>query len=241
MQHEGKKGAGAGDGVDDQEKHEGEFLVKLVPFKGYAAFATKKYSRGDLICEERALLSIQCTGPATSEQVTALEEAVSKLSDKDAKRFYALSNCFSIQTNAVAETIDSVDVDLAGMCDTATVVQLHSVPVPQFSSHIFGTFKTNCFDMNGIGSALYPTIARVNHACSPNARQEHDDLTHVERLVATKDIEVGEEISISYIDNRKTTQERRELLSTAYGFHCVCDMCSSYDRNPTLRRFMKSS
>jgi len=95
-----------------------------------------------------------------------------------------------------------------------------------------GIFKTNCFDTNGAGSAVYPTLARVNHACAPNARQEHDDLTHNERLVATKEIEIGEEISISYIDNRKKTSERRELLHSAYGFHCICSMCLAHDGNP---------
>jgi SET domain-containing protein len=102
--------------------------------------------------------------------------------------------------------------------------------------------RTNGFDIrDGVGSAVYATLARINHSCAPNARQEHMLSTGEERIVASRDIAAGEEVNISYINICQPISRRREQLLESYKFHCVCTSCSAHDSNPTMRRFFPNA
>lgn len=85
--------------------------------------------------------------------------------------------------------------------------------------------------------ALFLLISRINHSCSPNAQvlsQEFID-NHVD-LVALDIIEVGQEITISYIGTgpqsgtgRLRRQKRQRELQAKYLFHCACTKCLEED------------
>ncbi|KAL1529564.1 hypothetical protein AB1Y20_000508 [Prymnesium parvum] len=78
-----------------------------------------------------------------------------------------------------------------------------------------------------VGTALYSRLARLNHSCAPNAHVRFDRSGgHEADVVATRDIEEGEEVTISYIDcnERARVRERREELAD-YGFVCDCRKC----------------
>lgn len=82
--------------------------------------------------------------------------------------------------------------------------------------------------------AVFPLTARCNHSCSPNAQVKSQEFVdaHID-ILALRDIQVGEELLISYIPvgtgvgKRSTTQRRRELQAK-YLFFCDCNLCSSY-------------
>jgi hypothetical protein len=48
-------------------------------------------------------------------------------------------------------------------------------------------------------------------------------------LIAARDIRIGEEINDCYIELRKSTAKRRELLQEIYRFHCECPACQDDD------------
>ena len=76
------------------------------------------------------------------------------------------------------------------------------------------------------GTGLYPTIARLNHACDRNARLDFDGRYGV--VIATKDIQPDQELRISYLGSRTleiSMQERKESL-LEYGFSCDCNLCN---------------
>ena len=76
-----------------------------------------------------------------------------------------------------------------------------------------------------IGSGHYQTIAMLNHSCDPNVEwRSINGTAHIE-LVALRGISKGEELFISYIDQRLPQPERSEKLSTLYGFTCKCSRC----------------
>jgi hypothetical protein len=47
------------------------------------------------------------------------------------------------------------------------------------------------------------------------------------RFVALADIRAGDELSLSYIDASKPTEQRRLALSSIYFFHCMCARCEN--------------
>jgi hypothetical protein len=85
--------------------------------------------------------------------------------------------------------------------------------------------------------ALFQLTARVNHSCSPNAVvQSQQFMDHHIDVVATKDIETGEEITISYIAGvedagggrlRKRRARRQRELQAKYLFTCNCPICKN--------------
>jgi hypothetical protein len=78
-----------------------------------------------------------------------------------------------------------------------------------------------------VGTAHYPTIALMNHSCDPNVEWRSADGTNKIQVYALRDIQQGEEIFISYIDQSLPKDERQRMLTDLYGFACTCARCSS--------------
>ncbi|KAI1383977.1 SET domain-containing protein [Hypoxylon trugodes] len=89
--------------------------------------------------------------------------------------------------------------------------------------------RTNAFSFTLSGEshmALYPDVARVNHACRPNAFIRFTPSSLAVSIVAMRDIEPGEEIYITYVPLGKTREERHAGLQK-WGFNCTCSLCTA--------------
>ncbi|KAK3377509.1 hypothetical protein B0H63DRAFT_502266 [Podospora didyma] len=89
--------------------------------------------------------------------------------------------------------------------------------------------RTNAFGITVNGrdaKGLYPEIARLNHACDPNAYGRFTKGDLAMSAVATRDIMPGEEITISYIPLGMPTPYRAKSLAN-WGFNCTCGLCSA--------------
>jgi hypothetical protein len=78
------------------------------------------------------------------------------------------------------------------------------------------------------GSALYPIQSWVNHSCVANTEVKFPYRNHIVGLVATKDIELGEEITICYLDIsevQRSRYSRNKFLTEHYLFVCTCEKC----------------
>lgn len=90
-----------------------------------------------------------------------------------------------------------------------------------------GIVKTNALPC-GCGSTIggvYPTICLINHSCMPNAHNNWNQDKGHETIHATRIIQAGEEITISY-DSGGPSTVRRAALKSAFGFDCNCSTCS---------------
>ncbi|KAI8953046.1 hypothetical protein F4801DRAFT_598426 [Xylaria longipes] len=74
--------------------------------------------------------------------------------------------------------------------------------------------------------ALYPEVARINHACKPNAFVRFSPTSFDVKVVAFRDIEIGEEITISYIPMNHPREKRQRDLRR-WGFECKCSLCTA--------------
>ena len=70
------------------------------------------------------------------------------------------------------------------------------------------------------GTALYPAVARANHACEPNVRARAE--AWVLRLEALTPLEPGEELRLSYIDEGQPASARAAHLRARFLFDCGC-------------------
>ena len=75
---------------------------------------------------------------------------------------------------------------------------------------------------------LYAAKALINHSCDPNCVIEWRDDSATLRVVATRDISAGTEVSHCYIclDDYPTLAARRAVLRQQHGFTCVCQRCA---------------
>lgn len=80
--------------------------------------------------------------------------------------------------------------------------------------------------------SLFQKLSLSNHSCTPNSKQmEYDTIEKFKRnetrLVATRQIKEGDEITWSYIGPTVTrnVRERQEALYHSFGFLCTCCLC----------------
>ena len=77
---------------------------------------------------------------------------------------------------------------------------------------------------------LCKTASKFNHSCRPNAEVSWDDERQLVVATATRKIEEGQEIVISYIDEICRRRKRSERL----GFECRCPECRLSYRDFTI-------
>ncbi|KAH8822137.1 hypothetical protein DL96DRAFT_1620305 [Flagelloscypha sp. PMI_526] len=77
-------------------------------------------------------------------------------------------------------------------------------------------FRNNAVGLKLGWLGLFPRMARLNHACAGAFNVMKAEL----RVYAIKDIKKGEELLTTYIDSRKTREDRQKHLKSAYGFDC---------------------
>lgn len=77
------------------------------------------------------------------------------------------------------------------------------------------------FEPTGMVGGSINALAKLNHACNPNACVRHDSKSGFLAVEALTGISAGEEITIDY---RATETE------LAHPFVCNCDACRQHDR-----------
>ncbi|OAL54384.1 SET domain-containing protein [Pyrenochaeta sp. DS3sAY3a] len=94
--------------------------------------------------------------------------------------------------------------------------------------------KTNSFacqvDDGDVGDGymcLFPSVARINHACKSNAHARFIPRSLLMEIKAVRDIAAGEEISISYGKIELKHAERQRLYKDGWNFTCSCSMCTA--------------
>lgn len=76
-----------------------------------------------------------------------------------------------------------------------------------------------------VGAAVYLEGSAFNHSCRPGATFGEGGGTEL-RVVSSRRIVRGEEVTISYVPVSMGREERRKTLRSKYGFTCDCDRCA---------------
>ncbi|KAG9325927.1 hypothetical protein KVV02_005771, partial [Mortierella alpina] len=98
----------------------------------------------------------------------------------------------------------------------------------------YGFSITNLETTSEVGLSLYiQCMPFMNHSCVPNCIYTFKG-SRVECRVI-RDVQPGEELTISYIDQIGTTRERQRQLQNQYHFTCDCPLCKFFPANPMIQ------
>jgi hypothetical protein len=75
--------------------------------------------------------------------------------------------------------------------------------------------------------ALLTFFERFNHDCRPNAYYHFNPHTLRHTVIAATAIMPGEEITVSYLPQLQSSQDRQTQLKRSWGFRCDCSLCSA--------------
>jgi hypothetical protein len=176
------------------------FEVQSIPGKGFGLVAARAIPKASTILLD-------------SPRIIASAEFPSHLSQAQGTSMF--SHALAQLPHADRELVLSLDKSLGG-------------------TDIEDIMKTNAFScqMHDGGQdeaymCLFPSVARINHACKPNAHARFVPKTLLMEIKALRDIKVGEEIGISYGRVDLKFQERQRLYRDGWNFGCTCDMCTA--------------
>ncbi|KAF9378401.1 SET and MYND domain-containing protein 3 [Podila verticillata] len=97
----------------------------------------------------------------------------------------------------------------------------------------YGFSMTNLETTTVVALGLYiQSMAFMNHSCVPNCVYIFKGPKVECRVI--RDIQPGEEMTISYIDQIGTTKERQRQLKEQYHFVCECPLCRYFPANPLI-------
>ncbi|KFZ16898.1 hypothetical protein V501_02019 [Pseudogymnoascus sp. VKM F-4519 (FW-2642)] len=84
---------------------------------------------------------------------------------------------------------------------------------------VFAIYVANCW-----GRDVFRIASRFNHSCIPNIHNAYNSTIQKETFHNIRDIEAGEELTISYVLGICSRSERQVRLSK-WGFECTCPVC----------------
>ncbi|KAF1955883.1 hypothetical protein CC80DRAFT_492828 [Byssothecium circinans] len=122
------------------------------------------------------------------------------------------------------------------MLPSSTRTQVLDLDKSAVGNGIDDILKTNTFACHvpdgseGDGEGylcLFPLVSRINHACRPNANAKFIPRTLHMEISTLRDIQPGEEISISYGRIDLKHAERQKLYRDGWHFTCTCSLCSA--------------
>ncbi|KAJ0395574.1 hypothetical protein P43SY_000682 [Pythium insidiosum] len=92
---------------------------------------------------------------------------------------------------------------------------------------------TVCDDVNrATGLGVFPQAALLNHSCAPNCVVSFEAPARA-RVRVIRDVQAGDELTISYVELFESTPRRRDVLRRSYFFHCRCPRCERAAAEPS--------
>lgn len=88
-----------------------------------------------------------------------------------------------------------------------------------------GKAKDKSHHRSAGGSAIYHVGSMFNHSCTPNVHACWPTGTSTVSFRTLRDVQLGEELLISYIDADMSYERRQASLLFNYGFSCECPKC----------------
>ncbi|ETS82353.1 hypothetical protein PFICI_04229 [Pestalotiopsis fici W106-1] len=194
--------------------------IRPSPGKGLGVFAKSPIRTGQRIMVEAPLFAITPPqfvpgkGYELSAMAASVDAAVASLSPADRNVFHSCHAHYLPGEAAATEEPGSG----ADMRRNRNMV----------------IFRSNAYTLTNGSVAMFPQIARINHACRPNAANVWSAASDRRIIWAARDIAAGEEVTVTYAPLLKARSDRQARLAP-YGFTCDCEACRDNDPEGTDR------
>jgi len=111
---------------------------------------------------------------------------------------------------------------------------------PMYFRNLMGMFVVNSYhthlqskedpSVQLLGTALYPTVSKMNHSCECNIVNSHSKTDVQLYVYATADIRKGQELTTTYLHSRPAhakpqSRRSRHKCMLQYLFTCTCPKC----------------
>ena len=181
------------------------YAIRDVPGKGKGLIATKDIPKGTRIISESPIIAISGRYIADIRQLDArVHQELVGLPGEQQLEFYLMDNAYLYTSSA---------------------------------EKLRGIFRTNALPMGEDldTGGIFLNACRINHACDHNAvnfwnSNIGSQLPNGENpgqltIHSARDIQKGEEITISYLSSLRNRQARQEELKENFNFTCSCQLC----------------
>ncbi|KAF2835421.1 SET domain-containing protein [Patellaria atrata CBS 101060] len=193
------------------------YTIRTSPGRGLGIFTTRPIPAGTRLIAEPPLLSV----PHGRYRVADLEARYAALTPSQQALYASLGSSHTQRAKhwgvGVYKHIPRWDLERVREIQAIRCAGVKSVG---------SIFVTNCMGMgaDGEGAGVFPTAARCNHSCVPNACFAWNERLGAETVHAVRDLEMGEEVLVSYCYVLHARDLRRWELR-GYGFECECEVC----------------
>ncbi|PMD33565.1 SET domain-containing protein [Hyaloscypha variabilis F] len=120
-------------------------------------------------------------------------------------------------------------VEALGESQRRAFLSLHNIhPYKNDAEQYLGIVRTVSLPAEAVGdqAAIFLEACRINHACDNNAQKNWNERIKRHTVHAMRDINKGEEITITYLSPLKSRKARQSILQERFGFTCLCRLCS---------------
>jgi hypothetical protein len=197
------------------------YEIRYTSGRGYGCFATRRLPHGTRILADKPLLIV----PVANYYETDIKEPFAKLTEEEKALYFSLHSAHGQDPENWPKHIHN-EVEDQEKC---RILEQHSARVSKDPS-LISIFQTNCMEL-GSGAAIFPNAARFNHSCNPNACFVWNSAIGMETIHAMRDIEKGEEITVTYCNMMEDYTNRMWELKH-YGFFCDCPACAGDFSDP---------
>nr|ODN93342.1 hypothetical protein L203_00613 [Cryptococcus depauperatus CBS 7841] len=146
------------------------------------------------------------------------EKGIMQLARQVQHLSHYLSASVSLQAGADETVLEPTDMSIYGFAGVSQLLDL-------CSSIQVNAFTLTSSTLSPIGVSISPLVALTNHSCEPSAVAVFAQGGCELDVVALRDIQIDEEILISYIDTSTPHSHRQTELYDRYCFNCNCTLC----------------
>ncbi len=217
-------------------------IAMLKGLQGQGLIATKAIKTGAIMFEEEAVASFL---NINVKRICTLVDYPCTYEIKEGEQHMSIFVALTLRICKDKKLVNKIkSLALYEHTTFTTKERGHKLLTTDIQKYIYRIIRTNCYqqcDMflckrggkTGIGTGLFPIASRINHRCCKFNCDVNVNGSRA-RVIAIRDIKIGEQITTAYIENQLGKLEiQRKAIKKNCGFDCICHDCSnSKFRNP---------
>lgn len=199
------------------------YAIRDIPGKGKGLVATRDIARGTRILYEEPLLRMK--SPRRSEDL---------ISTGKVKCFCPSPKVLDPQKRPELLALHNPHAHIPsmkylGVIKANGLTLRHPFPIENYASGGGSSTKNVADGSDRPGPeevGIFILASRINHDCNSNAHGNWSEEAKHYAVHASRDINLGDEITVDYAGPFVVPNRRREMLLEKYDFACTCRLCS---------------